>query len=841
MAITNEQQTQILKIVVGLYNAGLNGSILSELAQLVDNGMSMAQLSDLLAANPLFTNEIMGGKVTVQDQTDVMMEHFGLVADNDPTSAGSLAEAHFKARIESGTGFGAIVYEAVIFLEQSNLPAEFAPTATLLNNKALTSEVYAGTNTPGDFPTLVALMTDVTTANPTTQEEATVFVDDFISNSSGNTTTILTEDADNLTGTPGADSYSGIFDPDGDSTTISNADVINGVGGTDELNVRIASLASNEDTIAPVISNVENFFLTNQNDDSRDFTFNFINVEDEVQVWDKGSVLDSETYVFNVDPTTTIGMADTLIDLFGVHFSGEGDRSGSADAFTLELTGAGTMEEQTAFVTIDDDFRNDNTFEIANITSTETLSNVEFSSMTLETVNVSGDAALMLDGSFSELSMIDASQMTAGGLDIDADGSNETGFNFMGSSADDRVILKNSTINTASSLDGGTGKNTLATQNFSNLDVSEVNQAVGFDVLEGYDGAESINDVSAYTDINEFLFSGNTGNNSGYTMSNIESNDLFVFSTDISSGGNRALRLEGKNAGNSATVELRAIDEENGETVIQAQSNNNDNYGIELPTNIASFTLDSTGTSTLANVIQSTSNDWGYAFGNETTSVFDITGSHDLSIMAKIGVDISNGNKLAGFSHAVNVDASTFTGVLRIAGSIGNDVIQGGSEADIIYGLGGADTLTGNEGADQFRFAEYSSAPDTLTDFIKGTDKVGLNEFDFANTAETQAGATLSTADYVENRAGITSIGSADDKKVIELQTSLNSDQIANDVGADVDAFILVHNTTTGKAELWYDNNWSNSGRDHIATYDDVVDLVGVQDFSNTDFVEYSY
>ena len=221
---------------------------------------------------------------------------------------------------------------------------------------------------------------------------------------------------------------------------------------------------------------------------------------------------------------------------------------------------------------------------------------------------------------------------------------------------------------------------------------------------------------------------------------------------------------------------------------------------------------------------------------------FNITGSQDLAIMAKIGVDVSDGTKLAGFSTAANVDAGAFTGVLRIAGSLSADAIKGGSNADIIYGLGGADTLTGNGGADQFRLAKFYNATDTITDFVKGTDKVGLNQFNFANTTATQAGAALSTTDYVENRAGITSIGAADALKVIELQTSLTGGQIAADNGAAVEAYVLVHNTTSGKAELWHDNNWSDAAnRSQIVTYDNVVDLAGVQGFSNTDFVEYTY
>ncbi len=844
MAITNEQQTQILKIVAGLFNGGISASNLSALATSVDNGTSMLDISNQLAASPTFTDKILSGKVTIQSQVDVMMNNFGVVADSDPASPGSQAEKFFIDKITAGVGFGAIVDEAVNYLSQDNVPTEFAAVAALLDNKALVSEIYVGKNPPDDFATMIALFADVTATSPVSREEAVAFVDIFDANK-----ITLTSATDNLVGTSGIDIYSGIFDPSGNASTILNADVLDGVGGIDMLNVRIASTAvsTEANTIAPASSNVENFFLTNQSTGSP-FTLNFINIEGEVQVWDKGSVSNATTVALNVDPTATAGIADSSGVFFGVNFSGKDDRSGTSDAFTLAIKGAGTTTQHTNFSPINTEGGFDDSFEIANISSTTTLSNVNLGgagSMTLNTVNVSGDAGLMLggDNNFIGLSTVSASQMTAGGLNIDARGSVEGSFNFTGSSADDRIVLKNSTINTASYLDGGTGKNTLASQNFNNLNVTAVNSATGFEVLEGVGGAENIS-ATSFTSINEFLFSGTTGQNNGFDISNIESNDRIAYSTDILSGGNHALRLNGKNAGNTATIELRAIDETNGETVLTATSNNNDRYGIEIQSNIASLTLDSTGTSTNANVIETNQNNnfFGYAFENSSTAVFNITGSHDVSIMAKAGVDISDGTKLAGFSNAANVDANTFTGVLRIAGSLLDDVIKGGSAADIIYSLGGADTLTGNNGADQFRLAEFYNTTDTITDFVKGTDKVGLNQFDFGNTTATQAGATLSTTDYVENRTGITSIGNADAKKVIELQTSLDGGQIAADTGAAVEAYVLVHNTTSGKAELWYDDNWSDAvSRDHIVTYDNIVDLVGVQGFSNADFVEYAY
>lgn len=655
-------------------------------------------------------------------------------------------------------------------------------------------------------------------------------------------TTTAVAPAANTLGTAGVQTYSGVFDPTGNATTISNSDILDGAGGTDALNIRVSSVATGGSTIAPVSTNVETFFITNQAT-TNPFTLNFVNIKDETQVWDKGSVAGANTKVMNVDPSATVGMDGTL-GFYEVNFSG--DRSGTTDAFSLALKGAGTSKQLVNFSTITTSGAVDNTFEIANISSTGTMSNVSLGidPMTLKTINVSGDAALMLGGhdNFTGLSTVDASAMTAGGLNIDARGSAESGFVFKGSSAVDRVVLKNTTIINATSLDGGADKDTLATQNFSTTLAAAVNKATNFEVLEGIGGAESFS-ASDYTGINEFLFTGTTSNRA--TFSNVETSDRIALSTDVTSSS-YAIRVEGKNAGTTATIELRAIDETNGETVIHGNnSSSSSEYGLEIRSNINTLVLDSTGTSTKANLIEvdKGSDSSNYAIGNQSTSVVKITGSHDLTILAKAGVDVSDGQKLAGFSQAVSVDASAFTGALRIAGSLSDDVLVGGSGNDIFYGMGGNDTLTGNGGADQFRLAEFYNKTDTITDFQKGTDKVGLNQFDFTNTTATQAGATLASTDYVENLNSISSISTAENKKMVELQGSLSSAQIAAQTSSGAaEAYVLVHNSGTGKAELWYDSNWNDTGnRSHILTFDNVTDLTGVVGFSNTDFVEYSF
>jgi Ca2+-binding RTX toxin-like protein len=669
--------------------------------------------------------------------------------------------------------------------------------------------------------------------------------------STGSGTTInLTANADtpsavspaaNTLGTVGVETFSGVFDTTSNAT-ITNADILDGAGGIDTLNIRVAGTAAGGSTIAPVSTNVEIFAITNQAT-GNPFTLDFLNIQGETEVWDKNSVAGSETRMLNVESTAKAGMENTL-GAFAVNFKGDRSQS-TTDAFKLDLSGAGTTTSDALFATMTTSQSVDSSFEIANISSTKTMSNVNLSSgMSLKTVNVSGDALLMLGSTdnFAGLSTVDASAMTAGGVVIDARDSTENEFVFKGSSATDKVLLNKSTIDTASLLDGGNGKDTLATTgSFNNLQTA-VNKATNFEVLESIAGPSTF-DASSFTGINEFLFTGNTGGRA--TFRGVESNDRIVLSTDVTSSS-YAIRVEGKNAGTTATIELRAEIGTDGETVLTGRnSSSSSEYGIELRTNISSLVIDSTGTGTNPNLIEVTkgSDSHNYAIGNESTSIIKITGSHDLTILAKAGVDVSDGQKIAGLSKAANIDASDFSGALRIAGSLSNDVIIGGSGKDIIYGMGGSDTMTGNGDSDQFRLAEFYNKTDIITDFATGTDKVGLNEFNFTNTTQTQAGATLASTDYVENLSTISNISGAEDKKVVELQSSLSETQIGSQTSSSAaEAYVLVHNTTTNKAEIWYDSNWNDTGnRSHILTFDNIVNLSGLTGMSNTDFVEYSF
>ncbi len=61
-----------------------------------------------------------------------------------------------------------------------------------------------------------------------------------------------------------------------------------------------------------------------------------------------------------------------------------------------------------------------------------------------------------------------------------------------------------------------------------------------------------------------------------------------------------------------------------------------------------------------------------------------------------------------------------------IYGGKGNDILTGGNGNDTIYGGKGNDILTGGNGKDKFIFASKEGT-DTITDFRKGTDLIGLS------------------------------------------------------------------------------------------------------------------
>lgn len=255
MAISQTERDQILKIVAGLFNGAPGGAILNDLSQAVEAGVSMAQLADILANTNQFKQDIIGGKVTTAQQVSVLMNNFGLTPDGEAGSPATLAAEFFTARIEGGAGFGAIVLEAVNFLDNTTNEA-FAPYSALLNNKALVAALHAESNNISGVADAQTILAGVTAAFPTTAAEAAQYLNDIGSGTNPGQAFTLTVSEDNLVGTAGDDIFNApvVSEAGNLVQTLQDIDQLNGGEGTDTLNATLNSGAA----VTPSLNSIEN-------------------------------------------------------------------------------------------------------------------------------------------------------------------------------------------------------------------------------------------------------------------------------------------------------------------------------------------------------------------------------------------------------------------------------------------------------------------------------------------------------------------------------------------------------------------------------------------------------
>ncbi len=104
------------------------------------------------------------------------------------------------------------------------------------------------------------------------------------------------------------------------------------------------------------------------------------------------------------------------------------------------------------------------------------------------------------------------------------------------------------------------------------------------------------------------------------------------------------------------------------------------------------------------------------------------TPTNGFSGSTKFNYTISDGSLTSTASVAIAVGANITgtNGNDTISGTPGDDKICGGNGNDTIYGGKGNDILTGGNGKDKFIFASKEGT-DTVTDFRKGTDLIGLS------------------------------------------------------------------------------------------------------------------
>jgi Ca2+-binding RTX toxin-like protein len=97
-----------------------------------------------------------------------------------------------------------------------------------------------------------------------------------------------------------------------------------------------------------------------------------------------------------------------------------------------------------------------------------------------------------------------------------------------------------------------------------------------------------------------------------------------------------------------------------------------------------------------------------------------------------------------------------------LVGNSGKDLIEGGAGDDTLSGGRGVDTLTGGEGRDRFvfdtgsRFTSRSIGKDTITDFLKGQDKIVIDRTTFQGVRKVSFAGVKTIAHAKTNTAQFT-------------------------------------------------------------------------------------
>ena len=791
MAITSTQQTEILKVVAGLFNAAPGGTNLTDLANAVEAGMTIRQLADVLAAHTLFTNGVMGGKVTTVAQVAVLMDNFGLAVGNtDATSADAQAEAYFTSQIDAGVGFGQIVYDAVTFLSTTTDTA-FTTTATLLANKALVAAAYSQSNSSTNLTTLQSVLSNVTGTAPYTDDD----VADILAGipSSGQTFTLTT--GQDYADTTSSFKNGGLLPSDfkfssGNDTvnagagTVGNTDALvdGSTTDSDTLNATLTSGAA----ATPTIQNIEKLNLTMSIANSG---LDFANVTGVKAIsvtgtangvvnnldLTKGPTLAVNSYskpptvqAATLAGTTALGTAETL----GVTVSGATEDS----SLTIASATAGT--ENLESLTITSSGAAANILTLVNGTNTDNI----------DKIAIAGAADLDLRVASA---VISGNTMTAadhgGVLTLTVDRNGTAGTTNLGNvSGVDNFVFRDSTAG---------GDNLVVSNLVNGSNVTLATAFAGTDSITVKGAAAKTDNTLNITIDNETDLTDTTIGGTSLTIADIETLSFTSAGATVA-GGNTITKLIATSA-----------------AVINVTGDSKLTLGLDAATLVTTVNLSGAG---------------------------------------EHAVDFTAGATYAE-AKSLTLDGSTATGKLTLDGSDFTGTAGGVLETLTINGGSNDDTITGTSNADAKNVIDAGAGKDTVTLSTANGSSVTLGDgIDTLSITGVTGAGVIKAADFTLGTGGdIISVNSAaamtlgtagaasiGNQLIVITSSAVDATAAAALVsaGAAAEAAILVINDATGVAELWYDADGVASGEVLLASFENITTVGSLQDFSSANF-----
>ena len=524
------------------------------------------------------------------------------------------------------------------------------------------------------------------------------------------TLTTGTDGGSSFVGTASDDLYTGVVvGANGTGTTYTAGDNLNGGAGNDKLMLTVSGSAGAAVTIsAQTLKSIERVEVANYDTDTTQadtHTFDMSGATGLTSLALTASTDNGDTIFSNVGSRVAAEMSNGGGDL-KITYSSAVDNTGLTDAQSLTVNG----------VTGGATFNPGDGFEVFNITTTGAASSITLTTGTVtsgatQTIKVSGDKGLTLNGTLStSVTKVDASGLTAGSLSVTPGAAD---MSVVGGAGND-VFSFAATLDANDTIDGGAGTDTLSITGSLSSTMSNIKN---IEVLR-MGGTTQTYDVTKIAGIASYQI--NSGDN--LTVNGLVDKSAITFrGTDLGSTGGTTLAQPVANS--ALTVNLSNT------------SGNTDGYdtnGAVTLTNTKTLTLGSFGgNDVLTDNTAANANNFLLGTASSLTAI-TVVGDTNLVIDGTTGT-AGDATITAVPTTVTTVDASAFTGRLFVTGSAtastltggsgadsitggsGNDVIVGGAGNDTIDGGGGRDNISGGDGSDSITFGSAGSETRVVT------------------------------------------------------------------------------------------------------------------------------
>ena len=745
MAITAETRKAIIELVVTAYDAAPGTTLLTELVAIVDAGGSLADVATNLTTRTEWTSKY----PSFQTSGEFGAEWLGALVPEASATSIAAGVVVVEGLVAGGSTFAEIIIAAQGFL--AALPvtdAAFGTSAANFNNKVAVATYQTITLEEAGAGSLAGVTSDVATV--TTANTAAATAADLVAGS----TSTLTTGVDASTGGAGNDTFTA-SSVTAATQTINAGDSLTGGAGTDTLNITAAIAGGATLGTGVTTSAIETLNVNAVTATVVDATL----MSGVTAVTNTGSLSALTVNTLGAIPSISLSAtnANTTVSYTAAAVVG------SADAQTVNLNGVSTTAATTLTT---------NGIEILNVVANGTASGsatklVTLTSDALDTVTITGTAASALDINLVGATTLVTGTVTgndaANTVTLTADATDTISVD-LGAGND---VLSIGSISKIHTIAGGDGIDTLAS-------TTAITAATGVNI-SGFEtvsaGAVSIVLPSATNTIGNVAFTGTGGTIAGVaagaTVSLAQTAGTYSNTVSNTTGWTGAADNLIVNVGGATST--GAISQTVNAALIETATITN----TQISTNTDARTLAVAGTK-LAKLTVVSAGKAAITVDGGGVALAEIDASGVGGVVTNSATMKSTGFKL-----------TTGAGADTLTGGTGADTLIGGAGIDALNGGAGIDTLTGGTGADTFTLTGntsavvYSSlaAPDTITDFTSGTDKLSIAQTNvaflgnFATLASAQAAAAVdgrtSTSYFVTNDsqlyvvAGATTVGVA--------------------------------------------------------------------------------